>query len=383
MAFLRRCLFLKLSQAAAAEIIMKKSFSILALAVAVAGLLIWYASRNGSRGAVPRGTPLHIAAPLGLPPVPVQDDNPPTVETVELGRRLYYDTALSVDNTVSCATCHDPEMGFADAKRVSTGVNGKTGVRNSPTVLNSAYYTTQFWDGRVLTLEKQAEGPVENQVEMAHTLSGVERRLNDNASYRAAFEKAFGPGPITYDMVEKAIASFERTVVSGDSPFDRWYYGKEEKAVSESVKLGFEVFRNPKKGNCAVCHTVDEKQALFTDNKFHNIGVGVKDEELTDLGRFQVTNKDADRGAFKTPSLRNVALTAPYMHDGSLKTLKEVVDFYIGGTNSNPHLDKEIHTLDHLTGEERKALQDFMESLTGTMPPNTGRPPAKEVKATK
>ncbi|HWR37270.1 MAG TPA: cytochrome c peroxidase [Clostridia bacterium] len=316
-----------------------------------------------------------IVAPLGLPPVPIPADNPPTVETIALGRRLYYDTSLSIDNTVSCATCHDPERGFGDPKPVSTGVNGKTGVRNSPTVFNSAYYTTQFWDGRAASLEKQAEGPVENPVEMAHTLKGVERRLSADPEYRAEFEKAFGSGPITFEMVGKAIASFERTVVSGDSPFDRWYYGHDERAVSDSVKRGFALFRDTKKGNCANCHTVEDKHALFTDNKFHNIGVGVDGERLTDQGRFQITNQDADRGAFKTPSLRNIALTAPYMHDGSHQTLKSVLDFYIGGTNSNPHLDKQIHPLGFLTGQERADLLAFMEALTGTLPPNVGPPP--------
>lgn len=361
----------------------RRPVSILVLAAVIAALLFWYAGRQSGSPVVPRGVRVQIAAPLGLPPVPVPDGTPPTKETIELGRRLYYDAGLSADNTVSCATCHDPEKAFGDAARVSTGVHGKTGVRNSPTVLNAVYYTEQFWDGRASTLEKQAEGPVENPVEMAHTLGGVERRLNADPSYRAAFERAFGPGPITHKMVTMAIASFERTLVSGDSPFDRWYYGSDEKAVSESVKRGFEVFRDAKKANCATCHTVGEKYALFTDNKYHNIGVGVKDEQLSDLGRFQVTNKDTDRGAFKTPSLRNVAITAPYMHDGSQKTLKEVIDFYIGGTNSNPHLDKEIHTLDHLSGQERADLQAFLESLTGTVPPNVGRPPAQEQRARK
>jgi cytochrome c peroxidase len=350
------------------------SFVALIFAFVAAGLLFWYAASRGHSTPIPNGAVVQIRAPLGLPAVPYPEDNPPTAESIELGRQLYYDASLSVDNTVSCATCHDPGKGFSDANRVSTGVNGKTGVRNSSTVLNAAYYSTQFWDGRAASLEKQSMGPVENPVEMAHTLTGVERHLNADPLYRAKFEKVFGKGPITYDMVAKCIASFERTIVSGDSAFDRWYYGHDEAAVSDSVKRGFAIFRDTKKGNCAVCHTVDEKSALFTDNKFHNIGVGVKDEQITDLGRFQVTNKDEDRGAFKTPSLRNVALTAPYMHDGSLKTLKEVVDFYIGGTNSNPHLDKEIHTLDHLTGQERQDLQKFLESLTGTMPANTDKP---------
>jgi cytochrome c peroxidase len=327
----------------------------------------------------PIGTPIQITAPLGLPRVPVPADNPPTAETVALGRRLYYDTALSVDNTVSCASCHDPKLGFSDGQQFSNGVRKQKGNRNSSTVFNAAYYTTQFWDGRAPSLEKQAEGPVTNPVEMGNTLEGVERKLNADPSYRAEFKAAFGADVITYEMVEKSIASFERTVVSGNSPFDRYMYGGDKKALSASAQRGLEVFRNPKKGDCAACHIIGEKYALFTDNKFHNLGVGVKlgingEAELTDLGRFKVTNVEADKGAFRTPSLRNIALTAPYMHDGSHKNLKEVIDFYIGGGNSNPYRDKEIHPLDFLTGQERADLQEFLMSLTGEMPPNVGPP---------
>jgi cytochrome c peroxidase len=331
--------------------------------------------------ATPVGTALMIKAPLGLPPVPIPADNPPTDETIKLGRRLYYDKILSVDNTVSCATCHHPDYGFSDGKPVSEGVQKKTGTRNSPTVFNSAYFAVQFWDGRAPSLEKQAEGPVQNPVEMAHTLAGVEKKLMADPSYRDQFAKAFGPGPITYDMVEKAIASFERTVVSGNAPFDRWKFGGDEKAVSNSVKRGFIVFTSPQKGNCAACHLVDKDHALFTDNRFHNIGVGVENGQPTDLGRYAVTKNDADRGAFKTPSLRNIALTAPYMHDGNLKTLKDVIDYYIGGANSNPQLDKNIRVLDFLTGQERADLLAFLESLTGEMPENVAPPNTTKAQA--
>jgi len=354
---------------------MKISKSFLVMIVAMAILLGLHLGCENSRPVRPIGAPVSIKAPLGLPPVPIPLDNPPTAETIALGRRLYYDPILSADNTISCASCHSPDFGFSDGKQFSEGVGKKKGGRNAPTVFNAAYYTTQFWDGRAPSLEKQAEGPVQNSAEMAHTLEGVAKKLMADSSYRAEFEKAFGPGPITYEMVGKAIASFERTIISGNSPFDRYFYGGDKSALSESAKLGFEVFRDPKRGNCAVCHTVDEKYALFTDNKFHNLGVGVKDGQLTDLGRYEVTKNDADRGAFKTPSLRNIALTAPYMHDGSLKTLKEVVDFYIGAGNSNPHRDKEIRPLDFLTGDERVGLVAFLEALTGEIPPDVGPPP--------
>jgi cytochrome c peroxidase len=329
----------------------------------------------------PIGTPIQIAAPLGLPPVPIPADNPPTAETVALGRRLYYDPCLSVDNTVSCASCHAPQTAFGDGRRISRGVRGQWGTRNAPTVFNSAYYTTQFWDGRASSLEEQAGGPMANPVEMGHTLAGVEAKLNADPSYRAEFKNAFGSDTITIEMVEKSIASFERTVVSGNSPFDRYMYGGDDKALSASAKRGLEVFRNPKKGNCVVCHTIGDQYALFTDNKFHNLGVGVKlgmdgNAELADLGRFKVTKVETDKGCFKTPSLRNIALTAPYMHDGSDKNLKEAIDFYIGGGNSNPYRDKEIHSLDFLSGRERADLQEFLKSLTGEIPPDVGPPPA-------
>jgi cytochrome c peroxidase len=344
--------------------------------VVLIGVAAWLVTRSKRPiPAVPIGKPVTISAPLGLPAVPTPGDNPPTAETIALGRRLYYDTGLSVDNTVSCATCHDPRYGFADPKPVSVGVNKKTGTRNSPTVFNSAYLSMQFWDGRAPSLERQAEGPVENPVEMAHTLQGVEQRLSENPSYVASFEKAYGSGPITYEKVEKAIASFERTVVSGNSPFDRWYFGHDEKAVSDPVKRGFEVFRRADKGNCAACHTIEQNHATFTDNKFHNLGVGVHgDEQLKDLGRYEVTKQEKDKGAFRTPTLRNIALTSPYLHDGSRRTLKEVVDFYIGGGNSNPHRDPLIKPLDFLTGQEQQDLIAFLEALTGEMPRDVGPP---------
>ena len=346
--------------------------STLLLLGVVAGLLLWYNASQQPVSARPIGQRIEIPAPLGLPPVPYPADNPPTAETVALGRRLYYDTALSADNTVSCSTCHNPATGFADPKPVSEGVQKRTGTRNSPTVLNSAYYTTEFWDGRAASLEEQAAGPMHNPVEMAHSLRGVEKKLSANPAYVAEFHNAFGPGPITIQRVVNAIAAFERTVLSGNSPFDRWYYAHDEKAVSDDVKRGFQLFKDPKKGNCESCHTVNEHYALFTDNKFHNIGIGATEEKVADAGRFVVTSNPSDTAAFKTPTLRNITQTAPYFHDGSRRTLKEVMDFYIGGGNSNPHLDKEVHSLAFLTAQERADLLAFMESLTGELPKNAG-----------
>jgi cytochrome c peroxidase len=343
-------------------------FTLLVIVVASAILLVG----QNKNAVMPIGKPVQIQAPLGLPPVPIPADNPPTAETIALGRRLYYDPILSSDGTVSCATCHAPQYGFADPKPVSEGVDHKKGTRNSPTVTNSAYFNVQFWDGRAHSLEEQAEGPVQNPVEMANTLAKVEARLNADPSYKEEFAKAWGPRPITYEMVEKSIASFERTVISGNSPFDRWKYGHDEKAVSASVKRGFLVFTSAKKGNCAACHTVGPKYALFTDNKFHNVGVSVDMGEFKDDGLYTVTHNSADRGKFKTPSLRNIAASAPYMSDGGLKNLKEAVDFYIGAGNSNPNLDPQIHVLDFLSGQERSDLEAFLNSLTGEMPPDVG-----------
>lgn len=326
---------------------------------------------------IPIGEPVTIEAPLGLPPVPIPVDNPPTAETIALGRKLYYDPILSKDGTIACASCHQPDFGFADPRQFSIGVAGGKGDRQSPSVLNAAYYTEQFWDGRADSLEDQALGPMANPVEMAHTIAGIEEALSADATYVALFEEAFGPGPITGERASKAIASFERTVLAGNSPFDRYMYGGDETALSDEAKLGLEVFRSEDKGNCAVCHTIEEDHALFSDNKYHNLGVGFSlDGTFQDTGRFKVTNDEKDTGAFKTPSLRNIAQTAPYMHDGSLNTLKEVVDFYIGAGNSNPYRDPEVKELDHLTREERDALVVFMESLTGEVPSDVG-PPAK------
>jgi cytochrome c peroxidase len=328
-------------------------------------------------------TSVMISVPLGLPPMPtILGDRVGNNEA--LGQRLFTDNILSGNGSVSCATCHKPEFGFADNKPLSRGASAKTSARNTPSLLNVAYFTTLFWDGRASNLETQVAIPIESPEEMANTITEVEQRLNANSTYREEFAKAWGPGPIKFEMVEKSIAAYERTLLSGNSPFDRWKYGHDEKAVDSSVKRGFVVFTSPKKANCAVCHSVGKTYALFTDNKFHDIGVGVKSGEITDPGRYAVTHDEADRGKFKTPSLRNIGLTAPYMHDGSLKDLKQVLDFYIGGGNSHPNLDKEIHTLDFLTGQERRDLLAFLNSLNGELPHDalTNSPTQQKLSAT-
>ncbi len=325
---------------------------------------------------MPVGKLLQIKIPLGLPPLPVPANNPPTADTVALGRRLYYDPVLSSDNTISCASCHGPQMGFTDTHPVSLGVGAKKGSRHSPTVINSAYNYLQFWDGRAPSLEEQAKGPIANPVEMASTHADVVKRLQADPKYVAQFKQAWGTDQITIDLVAKSIASFERTVLSGNSPFDRFYYGHDKKALSASAQRGLKLFMNPKKGNCAVCHTIGKDYALFTDNKFHNLGIGADTKgDMTDVGRFEQTKNEADWGAFKTPTLRNIAQRAPFMHDGTFPTLKDALGHYIGGGNFNPHLDKEIHALDFLTFDERDDLLAFMEALTAPLPDDVGPPP--------
>jgi cytochrome c peroxidase len=326
----------------------------------------------------PLGAPLDLTAPLGLPPVPLQRDNPMTVRTVALGRSLFYDRRLSRDNTVSCASCHNPLLNFTDRQSHSIGVAGKTGTRNAPTLINAAYNSAQFWDGRAPTLEAQIGGPMENPLEMNQPHELAVSKLKADPEVRRRFEEAFGPGPVTLGKIEQAIASFERTLISGDSAFDRYEYGGDKTALSPAAIRGLAAFTNPAKGNCVSCHTVTGKYALFTDGLFHNLGVGVNDEgELIDLGRFNETKQDVDKGAFKTPTLRDVAGSPPYMHDGSLKTLKDVVDFYAGRGNSNPYLDKRISAI-QLSGRDRLDLVEFLKSLSGKLPPNAGPPPTGE-----
>ncbi|MCX6596322.1 MAG: c-type cytochrome [Acidobacteria bacterium] len=322
------------------------------------------------------GTPQTVRVPLGLPDVPVPETNPLTAEKIALGRQLYFDPLLSVDRTVSCASCHHPDKGFADGRRTALGVGAQTGTRSAPTVLNAAYSRRQFWDGRAASLEAQAGGPIANPIEMNLPHEVCVARLQAEASYRAAFQKAFGSEVISMEMVQQALASFERTLLSGDSPFDRFRYGGDAQALSPEAQRGLAVFLDPQKGNCASCHLIGDQHALLTDGLFHNIGIGADAEGgFKDAGRFAETQAPADRGAFKTPTLRQIGATAPYMHDGSLKTLRQVVDYYVGGGNSNPQLDRRVRPLE-LTGQERGDLVAFLESLSGPVPPQAGPPPA-------
>ena len=337
----------------------------------------------------PIGKPLVVKAPLGLPPVPVPPDNPITTETVELGRKLFFEKRFSLDGTVSCSSCHDPNKGGADPRQFSEGMNKQVGNRNAPTVFNAAYNPTQFLDGRAATLEEQAEGPVQNPVEMSHTLIGVERRLAADPEYIKLFEKAFGPGRITYKMAAKAIAAYERMLVSGNSPFDRYYYGGDKKAMNASAIRGLKLFTTIPLDTpaCGNCHRIGPESATFAEPRFHNTGVAWDPEkgELKDPGRSAISGNRQDKGAFRTPTLRNIALTAPYMHDGSMKTLEDVVDFYLKGGVHNPfisgalpgHAEEEpVNIPEAEKPQVKKDLVEFMKALTGDLPPLAQPPPA-------
>lgn len=297
-----------------------------------------------------------LEVPLGLLPIRFPADNPYTPEKRELGRLLYYDKRLSADGTVACATCHDPKFSFTDGKPVSDGIRGQKGGRSAPTVFNRANSLAQFWDGRAKSLEEQAGGPMQNPIEMGNTHTAVVDTLKKIPGYRALFLKVYGSEDITIDHVTKAIATYERTVLSGNSPYDRYKAGNKA-ALNASQVRGFNVYFN--KAKCDQCH----EGVNLTANSYHNIGVGM-DKPNPDEGRFAVTKNASDWGAFKTPTLREIARTAPYMHDGSLKTLEEVVDYYNKGGNPNKNLDERMKPL-NLTDQEKKDLVEFMKALNG------------------
>jgi cytochrome c peroxidase len=306
-----------------------------------------------------------LKVPLGLKPVPVPDDNPLTLEKIELGKQLYFDKRLSCDDTVSCADCHDPKKGWSNDERFATGVRSQIGGRSAPTIINAAYAQLQFWDGRAHQLEGQALGPIANPIEMDHKLEDCCLKLNKIPGYKQQFQKVFGTD-VTPENIAKAIASFERTVLSGNAPYDKFKAG-DTSALSEAAQRGMKIFFG--KGHCSACHS----GATFSDNSFHNIGVGM-DAKNPDLGRYEITKMAGDKGAFKTPGLRDVAHTKPYMHDGTFKTLEEVIEHYDKGGTPNPQLDEEIFPL-KLTAQEKADLITFMkEGLASSEYPDIAPP---------
>lgn len=339
--------------------------------------------------------------PLGLSQGASQitglEKNPLTRAKIELGRQLYFDPRLSADSTVSCASCHNPAQGYSAHTKTGVGIRGQLGGRNSPVSYNRILSGAQFWDGRADSLEAQAIGPIQNPIEMGFTHEGVVKRLGELPVYKRQFDAIFGE--LSIARVGEAIAAFERVLVTAPSPYDheeqlrsfarldeediaedpalakRFAEAKAAAAaqpMSESAKRGREIFFT-EKGNCTACHV----GANLADEKYHNIGIGM-DRENPDLGRFVVTKDEKDKGAFKTPTIRNVALSAPYMHDGSIATLEEVVEWYDKGGHPHPQLSEKIRPL-KLTSQEKADLVAFMQACTGPTPTvETSRLPADD-----
>jgi len=302
-----------------------------------------------------------LPLPGPLPEVQHPADNPATPEKIALGKELFFDPRLSRTDQVACASCHDPARGFSNGERVATGVAGKLGTRSVPSLINVAYNRFQFWDGRASTLEEQALVPIQDPREMDMRLDALVQKLNGIAEYRRQFQAVFG-GEATAQRLGQALAAYERTIVSGDTPFDRYLKG-EKQALSRAAVRGMQLFYG--QARCVLCH----KGPNFTDDDFHNIGI--VGDRPQDLGRRGVTGKQADQGKFKTPTLREVARTAPYMHNGRFKTLSEVVQHYnFGGVTdeANDYRDEQLRVL-YLSEEQAKDLVAFLtEGLTAPRP---------------
>ena len=305
------------------------------------------ARERGLLGSTPEGLPLYL---------PFPKDNPLMPMRVALGRRLFFDPALSADRSVSCTSCHRPAHAFADTVEFSRGTRGRRPTRNAPSLLNAGYAGPFFWDGRTETLEKQVVQPIANPREMGLPLPEAVERLRADAGYRRAFREAFGDSLANVTNLARALASYLRTLRSGGSPADRFAAG-DVGALSPKAQRGYRLFVG--KAGCTACHG----GAFFTNERFHNTGVGWGGE---DTGRARVTGRPEDRGRFNTPSLRNVAETAPYMHDGSIETLRDVVAFYDRGGGANPNLDRRLKPLG-LTSQEADDLLAFLDSLGGRL----------------
>ena len=335
--------------------------------------------------------------PLGLPPISAPPGNPPTAAKISLGRKLFLDRRLSSNGTLSCAMCHVPEQGFTvNESRTAVGIEGKTLRRNAPTLLNVGYVEQLFHDGREPSLDLQSLDVFTNPDEMgAPSLGALVARIESLGDYGGLFEAAFGQPP-GIERIGRALGAYMRTLLSAGSPFDRWHYGGDADALSPPARHGYELFTG--KAGCSSCHQLAESHALFTDRQFHDTGIGwyrsigrerdrrgvrvaltsdrsatltratiasISEPPASDLGRYEVTTAPADRWLYRTPSLRNVGLTAPYMHDGSLLTLADVVSYYDRGGHRHEGLDSRIRPL-ALTATERAALVAFLESLTGS-----------------
>lgn len=334
--------------------------------------------------------------PLGLPATPIPESNPITRASISLGRKLFYDRRLSINDTFSCASCHIPEQGFTSNElATAVGVEGRTVRRNSLSIYNVAHAPRLFYDGREDTLEQQVWNPFLARNEMANPSIGyVLRKLRSFEDYDGLFEAAFNGRGAGMETVGMAIASYERTLLSGNSPFDRWFFDQQESAISEQAKEGFRLFNG--KAACVACHSLGQSSALFSDYQLHNTGLGflnsfgntlpkqrvqiapgltvdvdsslievISEKPPADLGLYEITEDPADRWKYRTPSLRNVALTAPYMHSGQFQTLNEVMEFYNAGGVPHAELDPLMRPLD-LSPEEIAAVIAFLVSLTGS-----------------
>jgi cytochrome c peroxidase len=325
--------------------------TIVVFAVAAAGLIAFEARR----------------VPLGLDAyMPIPDDNPLTADRVALGRRLFFDPILSADGTISCGTCHDPARAFTNGRAIGVGAFGRAGTRSVPAIINRGYGTVFFWDGRAATLEDQVLQPIDNPVELAAGRDRAVARIAADADYRREFAGVFGRAPTTIDL-SRALASYVRSILSGASPYDEYSYGRLD-ALPPQAREGLRLFRG--RANCTACHI----GPTLTDERFHNTGVAWKDGVLTDEGRFAITGQPQDRGAFKTATLREIARTAPYMHDGSLETLSDVIAFYNRGGHPNPHLDQELRPL-NLSDADTRALETFLRMLSGVISEGPERRP--------
>lgn len=315
--------------------------------------------------------PLGLDGSVYLKQIPAH--NPLTQSKVALGRYLFFDKRLSKDGTVACGTCHQPRFAFTDGQALPTGIGGQKGTRNAPTILNRAYGKTHFYDGRAASLEDQALLPIQSPSELGNTLENVVITVSAIPGYRTRFEQVFGTDEVTPDRIAKALAAFERSLITGESPFDLFEYGGPEGSMSEIAIRGLRLFRS-QKARCTLCHT----GFTYTDEDFHNIGIGWDKADLSvyektknpedirqiDPGRYAQTKNPEHFGAIKTPTLREVGRTAPYMHNGSLKTLEEIIEFYNKGGSPNPFLDDRIKPL-NLTDVEKQDLLAFLKALNG------------------
>ncbi len=306
--------------------------------------------------------PEELNPPFGLPSILWPKDNPYSKQKAELGRLLYFDKRLSSDGTISCASCHNIPCAYSDCKMLPIGIGHQQGTRHSPTIINAAYSRFLFWDGRATSLEEQAKGPLANTKEMSNVKDVHEaykqcvNKIREVVGYRVLFKQVFGRDEMSIDDIARAIATFERTILSGGSPYDYYRAGNSKAMNREQIK-GFEVY---KKAGCIECHS----GANFSDDRFINIGIGM-DKENPDTGRYAITKDEKDWGAFKVPTLRDVEHSYPYMHDGSLATLEEVIDYYDRGGIPNKNLHPLIKPL-HLSAEEKKHLLEFLKALNGT-----------------